>query len=218
MAPEDRRAAIIAATIPLLREHGPAVSTRQIAEACGIAEGTIFGVFPDKQSLIQASMINAIDPAPTEHLLGAIDPDLDLRTRLLVITNIVTRRLAETSTLFLAIRRAAGKHGHGHDDAPHGPPPDSFLAELGRVRERTLTAVAAAIEPCRGDLRVTPLVTAKMLMAVVAMNAHPGLGFLDDVSPATIVSVLVDGVLLPSPDRQPPTEYPTPATEDTTSC
>ncbi len=52
MAPEDRRAALIAATIPLLREHGLDVSTRQIAQAAGVAEGTIFGVFPDKNSLV----------------------------------------------------------------------------------------------------------------------------------------------------------------------
>ena len=51
LAPDDRRAALIEATLPLLREHGTAVSTRQIADAAGVAEGTIFRVFPDKNSL-----------------------------------------------------------------------------------------------------------------------------------------------------------------------
>ena len=44
LAPEERRAALIAATIPLLHEHGLEVSTKQIAHAAGVAEGTIFGV------------------------------------------------------------------------------------------------------------------------------------------------------------------------------
>ena len=35
LAPEDRRRALVDATLPLVREHGLAVSTRQIAEAAG---------------------------------------------------------------------------------------------------------------------------------------------------------------------------------------
>ena len=48
MAPEDRRKAILEALIPLLVEQGGDVTTKEIAEAAGIAEGTIFRVFPDK--------------------------------------------------------------------------------------------------------------------------------------------------------------------------
>jgi AcrR family transcriptional regulator len=50
LPPEERRSMIVAATLPLLVEHGEMVTTRQIADAAGIAEGTIFRVFADRTS------------------------------------------------------------------------------------------------------------------------------------------------------------------------
>ena len=63
MSPDDRRKAIVAALLPLLVERGEDVSTREIAQAAGIAEGTIFRVFPDKGSLMLAAAEEAINPA-----------------------------------------------------------------------------------------------------------------------------------------------------------
>ena len=49
---DERRTMIVEATLPLLLRHGEMVTTRQIAEAAGIAEGTIFRVFADKDAVI----------------------------------------------------------------------------------------------------------------------------------------------------------------------
>ena len=46
---------------PLVLAHGSAVTTRQIAEAAEVAEGTIFRVFPDKVSLVEAVVGEAHD-------------------------------------------------------------------------------------------------------------------------------------------------------------
>ena len=55
LTPDERRGALIEATIPLLLQHGASVSTRQIAEAAGVAEGTIFRVFDSKEDLVHAA-------------------------------------------------------------------------------------------------------------------------------------------------------------------
>src|SRR3954447_9716255 len=89
LPPQERRAAIIEATVPLLLRHGPAVTTRQIAEAAGIAEGTIFRVFPDKDAVIQAALDSAFDPATIEAAISAIDAGLPLERRLVAAVEIL---------------------------------------------------------------------------------------------------------------------------------
>jgi AcrR family transcriptional regulator len=54
----------MAATERLLVERGKDVSTREIAEAAGIAEGTIFRVFATKDAIIEAIFADAFDWRP----------------------------------------------------------------------------------------------------------------------------------------------------------
>ncbi|HEY1179141.1 MAG TPA: helix-turn-helix domain-containing protein, partial [Phytomonospora sp.] len=52
MSPDERRSELVDVTLRLLRVHGRAVTTRQIAEAAGVAEGTIFRVVDSKDELV----------------------------------------------------------------------------------------------------------------------------------------------------------------------
>src|ERR1700755_1607199 len=104
MAPEERRAALIQATIPLLVEHGLDVSTRQIAEAAGVAEGTIFGVFENKNKLVTVSVLQALDPQPTIAALNAMDRGLSLRERLTISAEMLMQRFTEHAQLMSAVR------------------------------------------------------------------------------------------------------------------
>src|SRR5919107_453386 len=103
LPPEERRSAIVAATLPLLVEHGESVTTRQIADAAGIAEGTIFRVFPDKDALVDAAVEAALDPEPFERALEAIDPGLPLEDLVHEVVLVWVRRTADTWRLLSSV-------------------------------------------------------------------------------------------------------------------
>jgi len=59
MAPDDRRRAIVEALVPVVLDRGVDLSTKEIAEAAQVAEGTLFRVFPDKRSLVASTVLEA---------------------------------------------------------------------------------------------------------------------------------------------------------------
>jgi AcrR family transcriptional regulator len=75
MSPDDRRAAIVSAAIPLVMAQGSGVLTADIASAAGIAEGTIFRVFPDKDALLGACLQAVADTTVVHEDMTAIDTD-----------------------------------------------------------------------------------------------------------------------------------------------
>src|SRR4051794_525404 len=83
MSPDQRRAMIVAATLPLIVEHGAAVTTAQVARAAGIGEGTVFRAFPDKEALLAACMAEALRPDDALARVRAIPLDQPLAGRLL---------------------------------------------------------------------------------------------------------------------------------------
>ena len=107
LPPDERRAAILTAAMPLVREHGTDVTTKAIAEAAGIAEGTIFRVFKDKDELLDAVLERAFDTGRLERQLAAIDPSQSLETRALTAVRLLQRRLEGVWQLMAAMRMGA---------------------------------------------------------------------------------------------------------------
>ena len=190
MAPEERRAALIAATIPLLREHGPDVSTRQIAQAAGVAEGTIFGVFSDKNTLLTTALAEALDPRTTLDAIAAIDERLDLRSRLTAAADLINQRFTGNVQLIAAARKLT----LAHDTDP------DVRRRMAESRDALLAALTALIEPDAGRLRRSPAATAGLLLVFCASSTHGPFGDSERLDAAELVSLLLDGLLIRNDD------------------
>lgn len=81
MAPDDRRAMIAEQAVPLFLEHGAGLTTRQLAEELGIAEGTIFRAFGDKETLKRAVVETFFAQSRERMTQGMVDPDLPLEQK-----------------------------------------------------------------------------------------------------------------------------------------
>jgi AcrR family transcriptional regulator len=185
LAPEERREALIAATIPLLHEHGLEVSTRQIATAAGVAEGTIFGVFDSKSSLVVCSVVKALDPQGTLDGLEAIDPALPLRERLIQATELVHTRFAENAHLMTAARRLIFA----------GAADSKAQERMASSRERLQAALSAVVEPDAHQLRRSPAEVVRLLLLFCGASTYGPFGDPDGFSSEETVSLLLDGLL-----------------------
>jgi len=175
MPAKQRRAAIAAATLPLILEHGAQVTTRQIADAANVAEGTIFRVFPDKDAVLRAAVELALDPAATERALSEVDHSLPFEQQLGSAVAIMQRRMADIGRLVSAVG---------------GP-----AVFAGRKKSLPdLAALADLFEPECKRLRYEPVRAARMLTALTLAFSHPAL-YGDEPMPAPeIIAVLLDGI------------------------
>jgi AcrR family transcriptional regulator len=173
LPPEERRAAIIAAVRPLLVDHGEALTTRQIACAAGIAEGTIFRVFADKDELLDATLDAALDPASFEAAVDAIGRAQPFERQLVEATELIQQRVVDVWTLLshLSPKR------HERVRAPMSDSP----------------ALAALFDRHRARIRLEPAVAARLLRALTMSLTHPMVAVAP--APATeIVDVVLRGI------------------------
>jgi AcrR family transcriptional regulator len=179
MAPDDRRRAIIEAVIPLLVEHGAAVTTRQMADAAGIAEGTIFGVFPGKRELIEEAIKHSMDPEPVQRELSQLHPEAPIEIQIAEATRILIERFSEVIAL-MGVLRTMPSSGVSR------PP---FVAEANNAINASLTEL---FERHRSRLRIEPSRAATALRGLVFAASHP---MIEKLTVNEIVGVLLSGIL-----------------------
>jgi AcrR family transcriptional regulator len=191
MAPDERRRAIVDVVVPLLLEHGDGVTTKQIAEAAGIAEGTIFRVFPDKAALLVAAAEETMNPsAGREELAAALEGVTDLRERVLVTTERLHARSEKVMAVMIALRGVWMSQGH-EQHAKHRPGPPQFILDSNRALLDRLTEV---FEPHRAELTVEPRTAALLLRTLVLGVRHPGSDQEQSLTPDEIADALLDGI------------------------
>ena len=180
---DERRAALIAATEPLLERFGRDVSTRQIAEAAGVAEGTIFRAFATKEELIDAVIEDAFDTQRTCDELALVDPGLSLEERLTVAVTILQERLRRIFALFGSLRLRKEAHDH-----------DSFRAKQQADYELINHAIASLITPDQDRLRLDVREAASALRTITFSITHPMLGDPRLIEPQQIVDLVLYGI------------------------
>jgi AcrR family transcriptional regulator len=173
LAPDERRAMIVAATLPLLLEHGDRVTSRQIAEAAGIAEGTIFRAFTDKDEIIVAVIEAALDPEPLEAALRDIPAGREFEAGLAAAVVIMQQRVINVWQVMSSV----GTRFH----------------ELARRPMADSDALVRMFEANRDHITVEPVVAARLLRALTLSTTHPMLAG-EPRSPRELVQLFLHGV------------------------
>jgi AcrR family transcriptional regulator len=173
LPPDERRSMIIAAALPLLLEHGERVTSRQIAEAAGIAEGTIFRVFADKDEILTAVVESALDNQPLEDALNAIPAGLGFEGSLAAAVEIMQQRVID----IWQVTSSIGTRFHG----------------MARRPMADSDALARMFEAHRERITVEPIVAARLLRALTLSTTHPMLAG-EPTTPDELVQLFLHGV------------------------
>lgn len=173
LPPDERREAIVSRVLPLLIDRGAAATSRQLAAAAGVAEGTIWKVFADKDDLLAMAVERLIDPSAFQRAVEELDPSLPFEERLLATTELLQQRMVGIWRLISqtdADRRSLGDK----------PLPDN-------------QAVIEVFQQHPDRVRVPPVQAARQLRALVLSLSNPAL--VDPpLSAAEIVDLFLHGV------------------------
>ncbi|WP_179775784.1 TetR/AcrR family transcriptional regulator [Amycolatopsis endophytica] len=180
MSAEDRRRMIVQAVLPLVIEHGAAVTTAQIARAAGIGEGTIFRAFTDKDELIDACIAEALKPDTALAAIAEIPLDQPLRDRLTEAAEAMSAHLERMGALMAALH-SSGRLKRG--EHKKGARMDSFTA----VRE----AIADLFTPGDG-LRLPADKLAGIFQSLLLARRRDGQGSL---TPDELIDVFLHGAV-----------------------
>lgn len=172
MPASERRSAIVEAVIPLVLTNGEMPTSRQIAAAAEVSEGTIFNVFSDKSDLLEAVVSAVLDPTKFEDVVHGIDRKRSFEAQLEAAIAEMQRRVVDVWRVLSIV--------------PHAP--------LEAKRWATSPAMVALLANSNVTLKFPPEQAAEMLRAVTLALTHP---LMTDgpLAPRVIAELFLTGVI-----------------------
>jgi AcrR family transcriptional regulator len=183
LPPQERRRQLETAALRVLRVRGTAATTKEIAQAAGVAEGTLFRAFGCKDDLVAAALRRGFDPRPLLATLDGIDLDQPLRDRLVGAVTAIQERLVDVFDLMAAVGMIEPPDHHHHEH--HGSD--------GSWQRQVLDRLIEIVEPDAETLRVSPSELVRLLRLLTFSGSHRQIGDGELLGPELIVDALLDG-------------------------
>jgi len=180
MSVEDRRESILDAVVPLLMELGADVTTKQIADAAGIAEGTIFRAFADKDELIQEAVVRFLDPEPVFVTLERLDTSMPLEEKVRAVVTIYRKRFAGIVGIMSALGQRKPPHAHAHSP---------------EAEERARVIFTRLFEPDADRIRIDPGLAVFLIRLLSFGTSIPMFTAERDVDTDELVDFLLRGIV-----------------------
>jgi len=189
LPPQERREALLDATLELIRQRHELPTTRRIAQAAGVAEGTIFRVFATKGDLFDAVLERTFEARPLFEGLEKVDGAAGLEPVMIEIVRLLQARFLEIFDVMGAFSLM-------------GPPERFRDPKVQRRQERKASdLVLALLEPYADQLRMPVARVARMTRLLTFSGSHRHINDGEILGADEIVQMVLYGAVKPDNHR-----------------